>query len=194
MHFNMRFFRFCIISIFFISVSLSFSQSLRAQSRKPNVILIYSDDQGLSDLNCYGSKDLATPHLDKLASNGVRFSQFYAAAPVCSPSRAALLTGRVPQRAGLDGNASSTEGVAGMPGDQVTMAELFKTGGYQRAHIGKWHIGFSPETMPNQQGFDYSFGFMGGCIDNYSHFFYWDGPNRHDLRQNGKEVWEPGKY
>jgi arylsulfatase A len=105
-----------------------------------------------------------------------------------------LMTGRVPQRAGLVGNASSNEGIAGMPGDQVTMGELFKSGGYTTAHIGKWHIGYSPETMPNQQGFDHSFGFMGGCIDNYSHFFYWDGPNRHDLWRNGKEVWEAGNY
>ncbi|HTE26660.1 sulfatase-like hydrolase/transferase [Flavitalea sp.] len=161
---------------------------------KPNVIFILSDDQGVSDLNCYGSKDLITPNLDKLASNGVRFSQFYAAAPVCSPSRAALLTGRFPQRAGLASNASSNEGIAGMPGEQETLGELFKSGGYKTAHIGKWHVGYSKETMPNQQGFDHSFGFMGGCIDNYSHFFYWDGPNRHDLWRNGQEVYEPGKY
>ncbi len=64
----------------------------------------------------------------------------------------------------------------------------------KRSHIGKWHVGYSHATMPNQQGFDYSFGFMGGCIDNYSHFFYWDGPNRHDLWRNEKEIWEPGKY
>ncbi|MCU0384520.1 MAG: sulfatase-like hydrolase/transferase, partial [Flavihumibacter sp.] len=79
---------------------------LAAQSTKPNVIVIYSDDQGYSDLNCYGAKDLYTPHIDKLAKRGVRFTEFYAAAPVCSPSRAALLTGLVPQRAGLPGNAS----------------------------------------------------------------------------------------
>jgi arylsulfatase A-like enzyme len=167
---------------------------LAAQPTKPNVILIYSDDQGYSDLNCYGAKDLHTPHIDKLAKRGVRFTEFYAAAPVCSPSRAALLTGLVPQRAGLPGNASSTAGVAGMPTEQYTMAELFKAGGYKTAHIGKWHIGYTPETMPNGQGFDHSFGFMGGCIDNYSHFFYWDGPNRHDLWRNGVEIHEPGKY
>lgn len=170
------------------------SAAAQEQQKKPNVIVIYSDDQGVSDLNCYGSKDLHTPNLDKLASEGVRFTQFYAAAPVCSPSRAALLTGKVPQRAGLAGNASSSEGVAGMPADQFTMGELFKSGGYATAHIGKWHIGYTPPTMPNAQGFDHSFGFMGGCIDNYSHFFYWDGPNRHDLWRNGKEIFQPGAY
>lgn len=178
-----------------IAVFLLFINStVKAQSARPNVLLIYSDDQGASDLNCYGSKDLFTPNLDGLAASGIRFTQFYAAAPVCSPSRAALLTGRVPQRAGLADNASSKEGVAGMSGNQFTMAELFKSGGYKTAHIGKWHVGYSPETMPNQQGFDHSFGFMGGCIDNYSHFFYWDGPNRHDLWRNGKEIYEAGKY
>lgn len=145
-------------------------------------------------MNCYGAKDLQTPNIDKLARSGVRFSSFYAASPVCSPSRASLLTGRYPQRAGLVDNAPGTYGQAGMPAAQFTMAEMFKEGGYKTAHIGKWHIGYSPETMPNQQGFDYSWGFMGGCIDNYSHFFYWSGPNRHDLWRNGKEIYEPGKF
>jgi arylsulfatase A-like enzyme len=74
------------------------------------------------------------------------------------------------------------------------MAEMFKAAGYATAHIGKWHLGFTHEMMPNAQGFDYSFGHMGGCIDNYSHFFYWQGPNRHDLYRNGVEVFYPGHY
>lgn len=163
--------------------------------KKPNVLLIYTDDQGSLDMNIYGAKDLYTPNMDALARRGVRFTQFYAAAPVCSPSRASLLTGRYPQRAGLSTNASSDKGGhSEMPGDQFTMAEMFKARGYVTGHIGKWHVGYTPSTMPNQQGFDYSFGFMGGCIDNYSHFFYWGGPNRHDLWKNGKEIWESGKY
>jgi len=161
--------------------SLSHAQ---VSAKRPNVIIIYSDDQGAADLNIYGSKELMTPHLDKLARNGVRFSHFYSASPICSPSRASLLTGRYPQRAGLPNMASSKEGDAGMPGDQLTMAELFASAGYKTAHIGKWHVGYTPETMPNAQGFGYSFGFMGGCIDNYSHYFYWNGPNRHDLWRN----------
>ncbi|MFI2742777.1 sulfatase [Zhouia sp. PK063] len=171
--------------------TLGFSQS---KANKPNVIVIYTDDQGYADMNIYGSKDLYTPHMDSLARSGVRFTQFYSASPICSPSRASLLTGRYPQRAGLPEMASSHEGDAGMPGDQFTMAELFKSGGYYTEHIGKWHVGYSKETEPNAQGFDYSFGFMGGCIDNYSHFFYWQGPNRHDLWRNGKEIYEPGEY
>lgn len=179
----------------FIAIPVdSIAQKKLVTGKRPNVIMIYSDDQGSLDLNIYGAKDLATPNLDKLARNGVRFSNFYSASPVCSPSRASLLTGRYPQRAGLVDNASGSYGGGGMPGAQFTMAELFKGGGYKTAHIGKWHVGYSPETMPNAQGFDYSFGFMGGCIDNYSHFFYWSGPNRHDLWKNGKEIYRPGKF
>jgi arylsulfatase A len=163
-------------------------------AKRPNVIVIYTDDQGYADMNIYGSKDLYTPNMDALARSGVRFTQFYAAAPICSPSRASLLTGRYPQRAGLPNMASSKEGVAGMPGSQYTMGELFKEAGYKTAHIGKWHVGYTKDTEPNAQGFDYSFGFMGGCIDNYSHFFYWDGPNRHDLWRNGEEIYEAGQY
>ena len=161
---------------------------------RPNVLLIYTDDQGSIDLNCYGAKDLATPNLDALAQRGVRFTQMYSPSAICSASRAGLLTGRFPVRAGVPGNVSSKEGVAGMPTEQVTIAEMMKAAGYATGHIGKWHLGYTPETMPNGQGFDYSFGHMGGCIDNYSHFFYWNGPNRHDLWRNGKEIWEDGQF
>jgi arylsulfatase A len=162
--------------------------------RKPNVIVIMTDDQGTVDAGCYGTKELLTPSIDRLATTGIRFTQFYAAAPVCSPSRAGLLTGRYPVRAGVPGNTTSQKGKPGMPGEQVTLAEMFKTAGYATAHIGKWHLGYIPEHMPNAQGFDYSFGHMGGCIDNWSHFFYWNGPNRHDLHRNGEEIFADGKF
>lgn len=168
--------------------------SLSAAER-PNVIVIMTDDQGSTDLGCYGAEDLVTPHIDSIADRGVRFSQFYAAAPVCSPSRAGMLTGRYPERAGVAGNTTSIPGnPAGMPTEQVTIGEVFGEAGYATAHIGKWHLGYVPEKMPNAQGFDYSFGHMGGCIDNYSHFFYWNGPNRHDLHRNGTEVFHDGEY
>lgn len=165
-----------------------------AHAAKPNVILIVTDDQGAADAGCYGAKDLVTPAVDALAARGVRFTQFYSGAPVCSPSRAALLTGRYPLRAGLVGNAGSEPGGEGMPGEQITLAEMFKAAGYATAHVGKWHLGYRPDQMPNAQGFDYSFGHMGGCIDNFSHFFYWHGPNRHDLYRNGREVFYPGRF
>jgi arylsulfatase A-like enzyme len=161
---------------------------------KPNVILILTDDQGSIDLNCYGAKDLKTPNLDRLASEGVRFTQFYVGSTVSSPSRAGILTGKTPQGAGLPAMASSAKGHAGMPSEQVTIAEVLKKAGYATGHVGKWHVGYSAETMPLGQGFDYSFGHMGGCIDNYSHFFYWDGPNRHDLWENGNVVYADGEY
>jgi arylsulfatase A-like enzyme len=164
-------------------------------SPSPNVILIVTDDQGAVDAGCYGAKDLATPNIDALAARGVRFTQFYAAAPVCSPSRAGLLTGRYPLHVGLTGNAASQPGgKEAMSAAQITMAEVFKAAAYVTGHVGKWHLGYTPQTMPNAQGFDFSFGHMGGCIDNFSHFFYWQGPNRHDLYRNGVEVQKPGRY
>jgi arylsulfatase A len=165
-----------------------------ASARKPNVIVILTDDQGSADAGCYGAVDLKTPAIDALARRGVRFTQFYAAAPVCSPSRAGLLTGRYPLRAGVPNNVSSTRGDAGMPASEATIAEMLRRAGYATAHVGKWHLGFTPETMPVNQGFDHSFGHMGGCIDNYSHFFYWQGPNRHDLWRDGVEVQRPGRF
>ncbi len=166
-----------------------------AQSgQRPNVILIYTDDQGSIDAGVYGARDIDTPHIDSLAAEGVRFTQFYAPSPVCSPSRAGLLTGRYPLRAGVPGNCDSKPGKAGMPGEQITLAEVFKRAGYTTAHIGKWHLGYTPDTRPNAQGFDHSFGHMGGCIDNYSHFFYWSGPNRHDLHRNGVEIFADGRH
>ena len=169
-------------------------QNPKSKIQNPNVILIVTDDQGAADAGCYGAKDLVTPAMDSLAARGVRFTQFYSGAPVCSPSRACLLTGRYPLRAGLVGNAASPPGGEGMPTEQVTIAEMLKAAGYATAHIGKWHLGFKADQMPNSQGFDYSFGHMGGCIDNLSHFFYWQGPNRHDLYRNGREVFYPGRF
>jgi arylsulfatase A len=165
--------------------------------QKPNVILIILDDLGSVDLNCYGSADLYTPNLDALAASGVRLTQFYSGSPVCSASRTATLTGRFPLRAGMPSNANSnrfkTDGSA-VSVDEVFLSQMFKSAGYATGHIGKWHLGYSPATMPNARGFDHSFGHMGGCIDNYSHFMYWEGPNQHDLWENGKEIWREGQH
>jgi arylsulfatase A-like enzyme len=169
-------------------------RGISATLEKPNVIIIYTDDQGTLDAHCYGAEDLITPHIDALARRGVRFSQMYAPSAICSASRAGLMTGRIPPRAGVPGNCSSSQGVAGMPTEETTIAEMLKAAGYATGHVGKWHLGYTPETMPNGQGFDYSFGHMGGCIDNYSHFFYWNGPNRHDLWRNGEMIWEDGAF
>jgi arylsulfatase A-like enzyme len=160
----------------------------------PNVIIIFTDDQGTLDVNCYGSRDLYTPNLDALAQRGVRFDQFYVGAPVCSPSRAAMLTGRYPQRAGVPGNVPSQPGHKGMPTEQITLAEMMKKAGYRTAIFGKWHLGTIPECEPQGQGFDEFVGHKAGCIDNYSHFFYWHGPPFHDLYRGQTEIWENGTH
>ncbi|MEC9093214.1 MAG: sulfatase-like hydrolase/transferase [Planctomycetota bacterium] len=185
------YFLFCLTLILHFS---AFTNQVASEDSRPNVIFIYADDQGSFDLNCYGSKDLITPNLDNLAETGVRFTTMYSPSAICSASRAGLLTGLYPARAGVPGNVSSKQGVAGMATEQVTIAEHLKANGYRTGHVGKWHLGYTPETMPNGQGFDDSFGHMGGCIDNYSHFFYWNGPNRHDLWKNGKEIFRDGEY
>ncbi len=182
--------RFALLS-FLLGASLCSANLFAA---RPNVLLIYTDDQGSIDANCYGSKDLTTPNQDKLAATGIRFTQMYSPSAICSASRAGLLTGRFPARAGVPGNVSSKLGHAGMPATETTIAEMMKSAGYRTGHVGKWHLGYDENTMPNSQGFENSFGHMGGCIDNYSHFFYWNGPNRHDLWRNGKEIWADGQF
>ncbi len=182
---------FTTFALFLFLISI---QAFAQQNDKPNVIVIYTDDQGAVDMGSYGSKDIFTPNMDKISREGTRFTQAYVAAPVCAPSRAALLTGKYPQGAGVPGNTSHKPDSDGMPSNQYTLAELFKDNGYSTGHIGKWHLGMSKETGPNAQGFDYSFGHLRGCIDNYSHFFFWAGPNIHDLYENGKEVFHNGSY
>lgn len=187
----MKFFFFTKIML--IAALISIAEFVIAQE-KPNVIIIYTDDQGTVDLKSYGSDDLVTPYMDRLVESGVKFTQFYAS-PICSPSRASLLTGKNPQRAGCPGNAGSdSRSRNGLSGEEYTMAEMFKDAGYATAHIGKWHLGYQPEMSPNAQGFDYSFGHLVGCIDNYSHFYFWKGPNRHDLYRNGVEVYYDGEF
>ena len=178
-----------------ITLSLLFAGFLLppAVAAKPNILLIYTDDQGSVDAGCYGARDLTTPTMDKLAASGVRFTQMLAPAPVCSPSRAGLLGGCIPMRLGAPGNISSSRGGKGLAPQLHLLPELLRDAGYRTHHVGKWHLGYTDETMPNAQGFETSFGHMGGCIDNYSHFFYWAGPNRHDLWRNGREVWHDGE-
>ena len=127
--------------------------SFSAQSEKPNIVIIFTDDQGYADLGCYGSKTNLTPRLDQLAREGTLFTSFYTQT-VCGPSRSALLTGRYPCR---------SKGW-GMPAEEITFAELIREAGYQTACIGKWDVSNRKpiiERMPNAQGFDYFFGALG---------------------------------
>jgi arylsulfatase A-like enzyme len=134
---------------------------LRAADRPPNIVVIFADDLGYGDLGCYGHPTIRTPNLDQMAREGMRFTQFYSAAEVCTPSRAALLTGRLPPRSGMCSNKRrvafpNTKG--GLPASELTIAELLKTKGYATACIGKWHLGHLPEYSPLEHGFDYFFG------------------------------------
>src|SRR3954462_11494573 len=123
----------------------------------PNYIIILADDLGYGDLGIQGSTTIATPRIDRMAREGVRFTDAYAAAPFCSPSRAALLTGRLPARAGLPYVMFPAEH-HGLPVAEITLAELLKGRGYATACIGKWHLGWDRPFRPQQQGFDMFYG------------------------------------
>lgn len=137
--------------------------SLTAQStRPPNIILIFADDLGYGDLACYGSKTNQTPHLDRMAQEGVRFTDFYVPMPFCAPSRASVLTGRYPFRHGVTNNPAPDSGIndVGLPANEVTIAEALKPRGYTSICIGKWHLGHTPQFLPRTQGFDEYYGIL----------------------------------
>lgn len=122
--------------------------------RPPNFIVLLADDLGWGDLGCYGHPLIRTPHLDRMAAEGARFTSFYAAAPVCTPSRAGLLTGRYPIRAGQPGN-TGPDTVGGLPLGEILLPQLLRPLGYRSMAIGKWHLGFQPEEyLPVRRGFD----------------------------------------
>jgi arylsulfatase A-like enzyme len=131
--------------------------SKSASAQKPNFIIIFTDDQGYADVGCYGAEGFETPNLDRMAAEGIRFTDFYAAAPVCSPSRAALLTGCCPQRVSIPRVLFPRDNV-GLHPQEITIADVLKSRGYATCCIGKWHLGHLPQFLPTRQGFDYYFG------------------------------------
>lgn len=172
-----------------------------AQEKKPNIIFILMDDMGYADLGCMGSKEVRTPNIDQIAKEGVKLSNFYANAPVCTPTRAAFITGRYQQRVGLEWALGYTaeqyrrvDGkwvpvadmyAPGLPPDRAYLARLLKQAGYRAGIFGKWHLGFRPEFNPLRHGFDEYFGVLTGHADYYTHK-YFDGT--HVLRQNESDV------
>ncbi len=135
-------------------------QTTLTSAALPNIILIFADDLGYGDLGCYGHPSIRTPNLDRMAAEGLRFTGFYSAAEVCTPSRAALLTGRYPIRSGMCGKRRVLfpDSKGGLPPDEITIAEALKSRGYATAQIGKWHLGIHAGNRPQDQGFDFSFG------------------------------------
>lgn len=165
--------RWCISLLAVIAVSHPTpvrSQSLT--SNKPNVLLIITDDMGWADLASYGAEDVRTPHIDGLAREGIRLTDFYSNGVLCTPTRAGLIAGRYQQRYGLEA-ALPSPGVAGgdrgLPATGWSLPQLLKNNGYATALIGKWHLGYKPEFNPNRHGFDYFFGLKSGYHDYYTH-------------------------
>jgi arylsulfatase A-like enzyme len=146
----------------------SFGQS---STQRPNILFILADDLGYGDLSCYGRPDYRTSVLDRLASEGTKFLSAYAAAPVCTPTRCAFVTGRYPQRleVGLYEPLTGSDLDKGLPPEHPTVASLLKANGYDTALIGKWHLGWKPEFGPNRHGFEEFFGILSGAEDYFTH-------------------------
>jgi arylsulfatase A-like enzyme len=171
------------------AASAGFPLALEAQRRSPNIVLIVADDLGYGDLCCYGNTTIESPHLDRLASQGVRFTDFYVSWPACTPSRSSILTGRYPQRNGLydmirnnevnwkfqfdeETYAVSPEMTIGLDRREITIGQAMKKAGYATGVIGKWDSGRARRFLPLQRGFDFFYGFANTGIDYYTHERY----------------------
>ena len=164
----------------------------QAVPRRPNVVLIITDDVGHGDFGAYGSPDVKTPNIDRLARQGVKLTDFYANASNCSPTRAGLISGRYQQRFAIEwplGGPQSGDSVRGLPATGRSLPKLLANNGYATALIGKWHLGYRPEFSPAAHGFGYFFGFKSGFTDYYQHT---GGDGEADLFENDQHVSVPG--
>jgi arylsulfatase A-like enzyme len=170
-----------------------FAGILAVAQQRPNVIYMMADDMGYADLSGYGRKNYKTPNLDELAAQGVRFINAYAAAPLCTPTRTAFMTGRYPARTPVGLREpldwSPNDSTVGLTPDQTSLATLLKKNGYETFLVGKWHLGFSRSNSPIKNGFHEFFGFHGGGIDYISHT---DPNGNNDLYENERPVKEKG--
>jgi arylsulfatase A-like enzyme len=174
-----------------LALAAAAAQGPARDGQKPNVVLIVTDDVGYGDIGSYGGPDIKTPNIDRLAREGVRFTDFYANGATCTPTRAGLITGRYQQRVLLE-RPLGTGGRAleqGLPATGRSLPQLLKNAGYATALIGKWHLGYKPEYRPNAHGFDYFFGFLSGYIDYYQHT---GGDGRPDLFENDAPIQSDG--
>lgn len=155
-------YRFILVRIVafvqFLNTNSVPDSDLQADETRPNFVIIFADDQGYGDLGCFGSQKIRTPNIDRLADEGRRFTSFMVASPVCTPSRAALLTGCYPKRVGLHQHVLFPSSVKGLHPEEYTVADHLKAQGYATACFGKWHLGHHPETLPQKNGFDTYFG------------------------------------
>lgn len=157
--FGMFLTRFLPLVVYLFS-ALSYPLANASDQARPNVVFIFIDDQGYYDLGCYGATEIETPRIDAMAKEGIRFTDYYAAAPICSPSRAGLLTGCYPRRVGMEAWVQRADSRRGLNPDELTLGELFQQNGYRTACIGKWHLGFEAPFRPREQGFDSYFGLL----------------------------------
>ena len=182
---------------FFLSFVVTAAPPLTAQApvgsaQRPNVVLIITDDVGYGDFGSYGAPDIKTPHVDGLARDGVRLTDFYANGATCTPTRTGLISGRYQQRFALEAplsNASSPDGARGLPVTGRSLPQLLKDHGYATALVGKWHLGYKAAFSPGAHGFDYFFGFKSGYTDYYQHTSSEGLP---DLFENDRAVEVPG--
>ena len=142
---------------FMVVLVILLAASTAQAADQPNIVLIFADDMGYGDLGCFGHPTIATPNLDRMAAEGMKLTQFHVASSVCTPSRAGLLTGRLPIRSGLT-RVFIPQSPGGIPDEEVTIAELLQDVGYTSACIGKWHLGRPDRYLPLNHGFDYYFG------------------------------------
>jgi len=154
---------------FLASITAAAFAQLPKAPKPPNVLLILIDDMGYADVGCYGAKDILTPHIDRLAREGVRLTDCYLNGPVCTPTRCGLMTGRYQQRFGLEWALSPGQKGYGLSSQNRTIAYYLKQAGYATGMFGKWHLGYEPEVGPNRHGFDEFYGLLSGNVDHYSH-------------------------